>query len=497
MNIFVKGAFALLALSALCTELGAQPLNALRAANDISGAPALGARLTRHWINAPEAVCNDGSPAAAYVRRAGTQANRDRWIIYLQGGGSCDNDQDCLDRWQSFDNNYGLQKMSSSIPAATWNGWYPGAGAPSGWTLQGANYAVPVSIAPQGLFSSAAANPFADWNQVFVHYCSSDQWLGQKPLHVATAVDQIGIPPQAAGTVQSYDIAFQGAEIFDGLINDLRSGVAYCLGQNCQTLPDLDDARFILLAGSSAGANGVKHQLDRLRAEQRAIRPDSEVRGLIDAAGSPNPAALPWPTSPAPFTDAEQRNQLLWDETFVGLWNARVDASCLVENVGVEARCGDSGHVLRHHISAPFFHRMDLQDSLALRPYEELFFPSASYGPNVGRWKLADGVARQLLEIGDALTWLTPRYANEFATIAADPDWIAPGIFGPRCGDHVGLLGNRTFLNQELPSPAGPVNFADALFNWVTLAAGGIGGAAQPPLIESVGVGAAGIAPCN
>src|SRR3954471_4212683 len=46
-------------------------------------------------INSPGAVCNDGTPAVMYVRAAapgasepdGSSANR--WVIHLEGGGSC------------------------------------------------------------------------------------------------------------------------------------------------------------------------------------------------------------------------------------------------------------------------------------------------------------------------------------------------------------------------------------------------------------------------
>jgi hypothetical protein len=48
----------------------------------------VGEHLIRYWISDPEAKCNDGTRTGIYVR-AGNAENRDKWIVYLQGGGSC------------------------------------------------------------------------------------------------------------------------------------------------------------------------------------------------------------------------------------------------------------------------------------------------------------------------------------------------------------------------------------------------------------------------
>jgi hypothetical protein len=158
------------------------------------------------------------------------------------------------------------------------------------------------------------------------------------------------------------------------------------------------------------------------------------------------------------------------------------------------SRCADPIHILRHHITTPFFHRQDQQDRLTLESYTGIFYPAPPYLPSVGPLKLSSGVADQISELRELTTWYTPRYPNELATIVANANWVSPGVFGPRCGDHVGLTANVPYFNQELPLPGGAVvNFADALFGWVTS-----GPAANPPLLLApIGAGVIGGNPCN
>src|ERR1043165_7504115 len=39
----------------------------------------------------PKALCNDGSPGTFFFRPYDGEQNRNRWVIYLIGGGSCTN----------------------------------------------------------------------------------------------------------------------------------------------------------------------------------------------------------------------------------------------------------------------------------------------------------------------------------------------------------------------------------------------------------------------
>ncbi len=86
------------------------------------------------------AVCNDGSPAG-YYWRAGAN-NSSAWIVFLEGGAWCYDQQTCLDR-----SNFAFD-LTSSI-----------------------NYAP--SIVRAGIFSSSDPR-FGNANMVYVKYCSSD-----------------------------------------------------------------------------------------------------------------------------------------------------------------------------------------------------------------------------------------------------------------------------------------------------------------------------------
>jgi len=51
-----------------------------------------GTDLMKVTLEAENALCNDGSPAIMYVRPAPDgSANADRWFIWLEGGGACNN----------------------------------------------------------------------------------------------------------------------------------------------------------------------------------------------------------------------------------------------------------------------------------------------------------------------------------------------------------------------------------------------------------------------
>src|SRR5690606_25252910 len=63
----------------------------------------------------PDAVCNDGTPGFFYFRPAGSEAARNRWVIQLQGGGSCANPSHCAKRWCSIDTAFGMTQMTATL----------------------------------------------------------------------------------------------------------------------------------------------------------------------------------------------------------------------------------------------------------------------------------------------------------------------------------------------------------------------------------------------
>jgi Pectinacetylesterase len=466
------------------TAIAVAPFMQLRAGNG-SGGPGAGTNLIRHWITSPSALCNDGTPAAAYVQQATSLANQNDWVIFLEGGGSCQSEQECADRWQGTASaNYGIQKMSTSVPRTQWNFWrglpLAAISAPTGWERQTINgvdvYAAREAIAsPGGIFSGAAANPFATWNKVYLNYCSSDAWLGQNSGLTGFVSDKNGTPAVRAPNTQfTLAIQFRGADIFDGLIDNLRTGVSACTTSAlpvCQTLPSLNSATTILLAGSSAGSRGVQYNLDRFRQGQSTNNVNTVVRGIFDAGSGPDAQAFPYSTVLSGFADYHAQMDYEWNQVMRRLWNARNDESCELLNVDQPARCADKTHLQRHHITTSFFTRTDQLDPL---PYGEIrakFYPDAaiggSYPASMAGFKQSVGTVLNLQQIRDQRDQLLPRHPTELAAVAADVQWLPPGVFAPRCGNHEGLLASTTYFNQPLTVAGVPTSYVAGISAWL------------------------------
>jgi Pectinacetylesterase len=107
------------------------------------GDPISGPDLAWTWVDFPEALCRDGSSTGIGVNFSPTS---DKVMIYLEGGGACFNGPSCFQNPSNFDgNDFG-------------NG--PGS----------------------GIFDrDNPANPVADWNYVYVPYCTGDVHAGDNP----------------------------------------------------------------------------------------------------------------------------------------------------------------------------------------------------------------------------------------------------------------------------------------------------------------------------
>lgn len=154
----------------------------------------------------PEALCLDGSPAAYWhTKGKHTAKTAGSWIIFLEGGGECISNVDCLSRKKTY------RGSSENLPAEP-------------------------LITPLVLSTYHHFNPeFAGWNHVIVHYCTGD-------LHL--------------GTMTSKDEArwgwarFRGHHVLQGVLQDLEQ--KHKLGEASQ----------IVLAGQSAGGIGTFAHLD-------------------------------------------------------------------------------------------------------------------------------------------------------------------------------------------------------------------------------------------
>lgn len=202
--------------------------------------------------SARKAVCNDGSPAVYYYR-PGRGKNKTKWIIFLEGGGACSSDAECIERYNRN------RDLMSSI-----------------------NY--PDQIERDGILSpSKKENPdFSKFNHVFVQYCSSDTWLGDTERNIA-----------------GVNVQFRGHHIVNAVIEDLMDSAV---------IPDnnLKSATEVILSGSSAGSFGAQNNMDRVANMLSFAR----VSGILDSGWKPPIPAFGQTGNPQ---DAENTGFSYWN----------------------------------------------------------------------------------------------------------------------------------------------------------------------------------------
>jgi hypothetical protein len=427
------------------------------------GGLAPGTDLQRHTIDLaqfPEARCNDGTPAVLYYRPYEGAENRDRWVIQLQGGGSCTTPNACAARWCGYMTNFSKTQMTSSVAPRT-------------------------GINGDGILDrNEPTNPMRGWNRVFLRYCSSDAWSGTRSDVAMDAVE-----PGTANPVR-FRLHFAGARIFDAAVATLRqdgaAALRYTLGGASSALPDLDDASVVLLAGASAGGAGTIRNVDRfattLRANNTACRSGGacplRVAALIDSILPMDRSQLDWTLTPmctmgmlCSYSQYFQAQYQTGENVFQGVRN---DDTCegwhRANRPGEEWRCLDDSYVLLNHITTPMFVRMGQTDMLLGRNAVEAQFQVPGMGP-LTMPQFAAGVRAQLQRAQDAQT-----LANERAMIRT-----APGTFGPSCPKHEAIGDTDSVFNVAIESGGAPVPFMRVFSNWFTgMGAGPVNLVTQP-----------------
>jgi hypothetical protein len=377
----------------------------------------------------PDAICNDGSPAAIYFRPYRGEANRNRWVINLRGGGGCGEGQSCAARWCGC---VGM-RLCPATPEATYTNFDRGNMISDG----------PASQLASGIFlrgDAARPNPLGDYNQVRVVYCSSDAWAGTRRAAPLVATHPVSGAPVA------YTMHFLGSRILDAVLATLRQDggrvAPYTLAGMNAPLPDLDDAAEVILAGDSAGGSGVINNLDRVTAALRARNTACPaggacplvVRGLIDAVVGPDKSRLtPSPTGRvgmagyttyAAFATASAQRR-------AGAQGYLGDESCRAWHAanlpGTDDVCSDEMHVVRHHLTTPFFVRMALRDGLISGNY----FEEGWVAPALGPFDAMATVFARVLQVELSAFPMMRTTAEEGAGMTA-----APGVFAPNCTKH-------------------------------------------------------------
>ncbi len=372
--------------------------------NPPSPTMAAGPDMHKVTINAPDAVCNDGSPGVFYIRRA-ENGNLDRWVFFIQGGGGCGDFENCMRRWCGLHPVYTAAKMSTL------------------WAHD--------SIAGQGIFNRAES-PLAAANLVYFYYCSSDSWTGTR----SNAVLSSEVDPD-----QTYSLHFRGHRILEAALDMLLAGgVTSDNGE--ETVPPLSTATEILFTGTSAGANGARDHVDWFAAQFDPSQ--TTVRAVFDAAFPPSTEAFDDPAIVAAIDASAEAGAVLRAELYHAFW----DESCVQTLGGTDDwwRCASGTYVGLNHVTTPFFQRMDITDPL----------PS-------GAMMDAFGVP---LDVFAAATIDSLAMLPDIGTNAAEAGQIdyVPGVYGPNCSQHVALTTNSYFLMSTVDDDSGiPRTFDEAL----------------------------------
>ncbi|MBA2322400.1 MAG: hypothetical protein H0V89_14745 [Deltaproteobacteria bacterium] len=275
-----------------------------------------GEDLGRVLLTDPDAVCNDGTPAALYVRAATDPRHENDWVFHLQGGSDCVSYEDCATRWCGGEF-YDASKMSSA------------------WT--------PTTIAGVGIHSVSETNQLAGWNHVFFYYCSSDLWQGRS-LATLTSLD----------STATYGLHRQGHTILEAGLALADAGLVSEDG--LQVLPALTAASTVIFTGTSAGSIGAQASLDWV-AERLA---PARVVGIFDAAVAPDPRFLEPTLAVTVEAESEARSQARdLADAVPGFGDASCEAALPDDR---HWECRSSSYLPYQWVTTPFLARMDLHD---------------------------------------------------------------------------------------------------------------------------------------
>ena len=358
----------------------------------------------------PDALCNDGSPGVVFIRRAATTENEGRWVFFFQGGAGCWSYDDCYNRWCGKKAPYHAGKMSSQFTA--------------------------VNIKGNGIFSRDAShgNNFADSNQVYLYYCSSDSWGGRSET----------VFHDEGGDRPSFRVHYRGRQIVEAVFDKLLSG-ATSSEMADESLPPLADATDVLITGSSAGAGGVTQNIDWIVSQ---LTPNgTDVKAVFDATFYPDRSEITNTELVDVLVDLDATSYAARIEHA----NYHFDQSCVAAHAADPELCYSNTHVRLNHITVPFLQYIDLKDSAVVG-----FLTGTGLGAtedDVAAWQRAT-----MLKLADV-----PTDAEEAASIDTQP-----GAASLNCGKHVVLDDNAWFFNATIDDTGGtPRSIYNAVDLWV------------------------------
>lgn len=429
------------------------PANTPAGASQLSTCnPATGNCLLRVTIptsDFPHAICNDGSPGVFYVR-PGTGADADKWVIHTQGGGSCTNYDDCLERWcgQQGALPYNANKMSTD------------------WNDDGV-VDLPLYAKVGGMSSYAPTNDFDDWTHVWMYYCSSDSWLGR-----ADDVDYAG--------ATNFSIHQRGHTILSAARRMLRKNNANpaWTTDDGTVVQDIDNATDVVFTGTSAGAKGAIQNVDWFMTPLSAPNKYLVVDANLDMSDDVLLANDIWVDVDGDGIGDSQyyseRITMSLDSWATG-WNQAIDAfvdeSCrnFYEPLGRLDRCSYFSTLLWLRlggvplIETETFVRVDLEDGVISKKWK-------------GTWPTGERL--MVGQFGRYTTRddFTVMMRETLEQLYNDPVSMVTGVFAPRCAQHVGLESSVAYADHNTPdstpNPWTAVGAAltahEAIWDWYT-----------------------------
>lgn len=245
------------------------------------------------------ALCLDGSPGGYYSRPGDPK----RWMIELEGGGWCVNEQDCLSRSKT--------DIGSSVS-------WPATGCPG---MDGGS---------NGMFSDdCSESAFCNFTAIHLNYCDGASFAGFVAAPVA---------------VQGTDIFFRGITILNTMIDTmLANGLA--------------TASELIVKGCSAGGLATYLHLDYFASRVRSVNPTIRIVGMPDAGFFLDHASV---TGAQVYTPIYQYVAQMQNVTQIGA----VNDDCLANYApaGEAWKCFMAQYTLPF-IKTAYFATQDLDDS--------------------------------------------------------------------------------------------------------------------------------------
>uniref|UniRef100_T1E107 Notum n=1 Tax=Dendrocoelum lacteum TaxID=27895 RepID=T1E107_9PLAT len=257
----------------------------------------------KKFPNSTNVRCNDGSIPGYYTRLSQSKCSR-KWLIFLEGGWYCFDDNTCQSRKRTHYDLFSSEFWSSERQLG-------------------------------GILSNnERINPgFYDFNAVYIPYCSSDLWSGKR-------------------WKKTKGLYFHGSRILDAVIDDLSKNNRF------------KKAKSVDFVGSSAGGIGVLLNIDRIaRRIKKSFRRKIPVNGIVDSAWF-----LDYPayrqSNCTHIYDCPPETAI---QKGMSLWSPRIPRRCKrFQGPNKQWRCF-MGHVIYRHLKNPVFIIQSLFDDAQLQ----------------------------------------------------------------------------------------------------------------------------------